>query len=250
MDSTKYQGGLLIILLLVCWQIVVSANILSTIFIASPQEIILALLNLLIQGKLWTDIAFTSWRTLIAFTLSLVLGTPLGIAIGYFRKVGYSTELLFDFLRSLPPIALFPLFLFFFGIGDASKIAVASFMGILIVTVAAIQGTKQIKRTRLLLAKKMGLKGWNLFFKFLLPESLPAIFSGYRMAAPLCLILIIVTEMFLGGQVGLGSKLIDAQMLYNIAELYALIAISGLMGYSLNIAFMKLENKIIHWRTR
>lgn len=244
----RYEGLILITVIIVAWQGITAANLVSTTFVASPTEIAFSLANMFAEGSIWNDIIATFLRTLIAFIISVAIGTTLGIAIGYFRRVGYSTELLLDFLRSLPPIALFPLFILFFGIGDESKIAVASFMGALVITVAAMQGTKQIKKARLLLAKKIGLKGTKLFLKFLLPESLPTIFSGYRLAASLCLILIIVTEMFLGGQDGLGARLIDAQLLYNVAELYALIILAGLIGYSLNYTFLRLEKRIIHWQ--
>ncbi len=244
----KYRGVLLIAVITVVWQAIVSTNLVSTTFIAAPIEIFFCLVNMFAKGSIWSDISATFWRTLIAFLISAAIGTPLGIAVGYIRKVGYSIELLLDFLRSLPAIALFPLFILFFGIGDESKIAVAAFMGTLVITVAAMQGTKQIKKTRLQLVKKLGLKGGKIFFRFLLPESLPMIFSGYRLAVSFCLILIIVTEISLGGQQGLGARLIDAQMLYNIAELYALIIIMGIIGYLLNNSFIQLEKRVVHWR--
>lgn len=243
----KYQSILLIAIIVVAWQAIASASLIPTTFVASPEEIFYALEDMIVEGSIWSDIAATIRRTLLAFLVSLGIGTPLGVFVGYFEKVGYSLELLLDFLRSLPPIALFPLFILFFGIGEESKIAVGAFMGTMIITVAAIHGTKHIKKTRLMLAKKIGLKGKNLFFKFLLPESLPTIFTGYKLAASLCLILVIVAEIFLAGQKGIGSRLVDAQMLYNIPELYALIVLTGMFGYLLNKLLLAIEKKTIHW---
>jgi len=240
---------IILIGVIVIWQIVTSLNLVSTLFFASPIAIIISLYDLFTKGPMIIDIFSTFWRTLLAFSFSVAIGTPLGILIGYYYKFGLSIETLLDFLKSIPPVTLFPLFLFFFGIGDLSKIAVSAFAGAMIIIVTSMYGIRQINKNRLNLAKKIGIKGKKLFMKVLLPESLDHIFSGYRVAASFCLILIIVTEMFLGGaQYGLGRSIIDAQMLYDIPKLYALIFLSGLLGYLLNKSFIIVENKIVHWR--
>jgi len=246
----RYKTILIIAVLLLFWQAASALNLFSTLFIAPPSEIFLSLIDLIASGKIWGDVFATSWRTVVAFLVSVFIGTPLGISIGYFRWLRESSSFLLDFLRSLPAPALFPLFILFFGIGDAPKIAVSAFIGTMVITVAAMYGAKQIKKDRLILAKKIGLKGKKLFSKVLLPESLPSIFSGYRLAASFCLILVVVTEMFLGTKYGLGARLIDAQMLYSIPELFALIFIAGCIGYFLNLLFVFLEKKIIHWEGR
>jgi len=191
----------------------------------------------------------TLLRTFLSILFSLFFGTLLGLVIGYFEKQGTSLENTMDFLRSIPPIALFPLFILFFGLGDLSKISVSAFTGTLIVTLSGIYGIKQINKNHIKLAKKLGIKGKKLITGLLLPESLNTLFGGYRIAASFCLVFIIVTEMFLGGaEFGLGRKLIDAQMLFDTPQLYALIFTLGIIGYSLNKLFILLENKIIHWR--
>ena len=234
--------------LLAAWQCLSWAGLLPELFFASPLQILYSACGLFAGGSIWPDFGSTVWRVFVAFVLAAVTGTPAGISIAYFKRVGYSTEVLMEFLRSIPPIALFPLFIFFFGIGDTSKIAVGFFSGTMIIAIAAMYGTKQINRTRLLLAKRMGLGGSRLFFRVLLPESLPTIIGGYRLAASICLILVITTEMFLGSNLGLGVRLVDARMLYDIPQLYALIAIAGATGYAINMLFLMLEKRIVHWQ--
>jgi len=236
---------------LAAWEAATSLGFAPSLFFASPSSICLGVFELLITGSAGADIISTAWRTLAAFIISAAAGTPLGISIGYLCKAGVSIETFLDFLRSIPPIALFPLFIFFFGIGDASKVAVGAFTGTMIIAIAAMYGVRQANMLRLEMARKIGLRGKTLFAKVLLPESLGSIFGGYRVAASFCLILVIVTEMFLGGaDSGLGKRLIDAQMLYDIPQLYALIFISGAMGYILNKSFLIIENRAIHWRGR
>jgi NitT/TauT family transport system permease protein len=234
----------------IAWEAIVSADLVSKLFFASPVEILHSIFRLFAQENFSPDLGATSWRVVLAFLISAGIGTPLGISIGYFRRAGCSIEVALDFLRSIPPIALFPLFIFFFGIGDASKIAVAAFSGTMIITIASFYGAKQINRTRLTLARKIGMNGRKLFLKVLLPESLPTTFGGYRLAASICLILVITTEMFLGTKLGMGTRLVDAHMLYDTGGLYALIIIAGILGYSINMVFSRLERKIVHWEGR
>ncbi len=249
MKMNRIKFILVMIIILVIWEVITYLGIAPPLFFASPISIIKSSINMFSSSSIYSDIFATLFRTLLAFIFSIIMGTPLGILIGYYSKEKFGIETLVDFLRSIPPIALFPLFIFFFGIGNISKIAVSTFSGTMIIIISGIYGAKQINQIRLKLARKIGLKGRRLFLKVLFPESLDNIFSGYRVAISFCFILVIVTEMFLGGaNSGLGKTLIDAQMLYDIPKLYALIFICGLIGYSINKSFFIIENKIIHWR--
>lgn len=236
---------------LALWQAAASSGLVSRLFLAQPADVFLSLIHLTLYGGVLLDLASTFSRMMLSFIISAAAGTPLGLFIGHYRNFFFSTGAFLDFARSVPPIVLFPLFMLFFGIGDVSKVAVAAFSGTMIVAVAAMYGARQVRENRLKLARKMGLRGKRLFFSFLFPESLPTIFGGYRLAVSFCLVIVIVTEMFLGGAShGIGVRLVDAQMLYDIPALYALIILSGALGYALNISFEALEGKMVHWRGR
>jgi NitT/TauT family transport system permease protein len=94
----------------------------------------------------------------------------------------------------------------------------------------------------------MKVKGFELFRKVIFSEALPQIFSGLRVAISLSLIIVIVTEMFIGTNAGLGKRIIDAQLVYQTASMYAAILMTGLIGFVLNKAMMALENKVVHWK--
>jgi len=104
------------------------------------------------------------------------------------------------------------------------------------------------KELRIKAAKTMKVKGFTLFQKIVFPEALPQIFSGMRIAISLSLIIVVVTEMFIGTNFGLGRRIIDAQLVYRISEMYAVIIIAGILGYLINKGFIFGEKKIVHWR--
>ena len=99
-------------------------------------------------------------------------------------------------------------------------------------------------------ARVMNISGYSLFKKFIFPEALPNILTGTRIAMSNALIIVVVTEMFIGTSIGIGHRIIDNQMVYNIPEMYSAILIIGTVGYILNKLFIRYEKRIVHWSGR
>jgi NitT/TauT family transport system permease protein len=167
----------------------------------------------------------------------------LGSAEGAYRSV----EFLIDFFRSTPSSALIPLFLLIFGITDINKIAIASFGSMLIVLFNSAYGVMNAKKTRVMAAQIMGVSKWHVFKDVMLMESLPQTFVGLRSAVSMALVIVIVAEMFIGSETGLGHRIIDAQQVFNVKEMYCSILVTGALGYGLNLLFLLVEKRLIHW---
>jgi NitT/TauT family transport system permease protein len=193
------------------------------------------------------DLAATVARSLAGFALASILGIPLGLAVGRIPVLSRVTQPTIDFFRSVPATALFPLFLFVFGIGDTAKIAVVVYACSLIVLVNTAYGALQVKAPRILSAKVMGATRSQVFWKIVVPESAPGIFAGLRVALSLSLVLVIVTEMFIGTTVGLGYEIVNAQMVYRVADMYAGVMLAGIVGYLANLMMLIIQKRILHW---
>ena len=239
------------IAILVLWQIASLLNIVNPLFLPTPYETALKLVELLASAEagvtIWPDIFATLYRMLVSFALAAIIGIPLGLVMGYSDKIYYSLEFFVDFFRSLPATAMFPLFMLFFGIGDESKIAVTAFACALIIVVNTMYGVHHASKLRIMAAKIMKAGTTKLFTKVIFPDALPGTFAGMRIAVSLALIIIIVTEMFIGTNFGLGRRIIDAQLVYRIPEMYAAIIIAGVLGFIVNTAFVLIEKRIVHW---
>lgn len=246
MSRLKYPIISLIVFLLV-WQICSSLNVISPIFFPSPLEVIKELILGLFKGEIIKDILATLIRMAIGLSLAILIGVPIGLLMGYSKKIYDWLETTIDFLRSIPPPTLFPLFMLFFGIGNLSKIFPVVFACSFYILISTMYGVRNVKKKRIISAKIHNINKFDLFRKIIIPESLPYIFSGLRMAISLSLILVIVFEMFVGTKLGLGQRIIEAQIIYNIAEMYSAIIIAGIIGYLLNKSFVFCEKKIIHW---
>lgn len=217
------------------------------LFVSTPKEVFSMLWNLSVHDNLLQEAWATLKRLMGGFALSAAIGIPLGLVMGYFAKVYYSLEFFVDFLRSIPAAAIFPLFILIFGIGSPSIVAVVTYACMLIIVVNTIYGVRNVKELRLMSARIMKLGKFDMFKKIILPESLTYIFAGLRIAISYGMVIVIFSEMFIGTDIGLGRRIIDAQTVYKISEMYAAIILTGLIGYGLNRVALMAEKRIIHW---
>jgi NitT/TauT family transport system permease protein len=199
------------------------------------------------EGTLGFDFLKTVYRTAAATLIAAVIAIPLGIVLGSSERLYRSLEFVIDFFRSTPASAMFPLFLVLFGVGDETKIAVAAFGAILVILFNVAYGVMNARKTRLLAAKVMGASRWRVLFDVMLLESLPQTFVGLRNGVSLALVIIVVAEMFIGSQDGLGHSVFEAQQLFDMPRMYAAIFAAGALGYGLNLLFLLIERRFVHW---
>lgn len=238
------------IVLFILWDLVVRLGFIKPILLPTPADTIAALLTGLAGGPLLMDFAVTVWRTLQAFLIAAAIGVPLGVLLGSNERAYRSVEFLIDFFRSTPSSALIPLFLLVFGVSDVNKVAIAAFGALLIVVFNSAYGVINARKQRVMAARVMGASRWQIFKDVLVWESLQPSFVGLRSAVSMALVIVIVAEMFIGSDNGLGHRIIDAQQVLNVKSMYAAILAAGALGYALNILFLLAERRIVHWSGR
>lgn len=235
------------LVILVIWLGISLLGIIDPLFLSSPQQTFLKLFQLLFSGEIFLDIIATLLRLIVGFLFGSILGITIGLIIGYFSKVYDKLEFIIDFIRSTPTPVLFPLFLLFFGIGEFAKIMIITWASFLLLLINTSYGVRHSKKIRIIVAKLYKVNNLQLFYKVLLPEALPHIFAGIRVAISHSLVVVLFVEMFIGTYVGIGYKILNAQLLFKTAEMYALIILSSTIGYLLNKVIIIIENKILHW---
>lgn len=237
-------------ILVLVWAVVTSFGLVLPLFLPAPLDVLSSLYLLLVDGPLWSDIVATIYRTIAAFFLAAFFGLLLGVPLGISRKFYDASEFVLDFFRSMPSPAIIPLAMLLFGLGDLSRIAVATFTCTLVNAIQIAYAVRFIPRNRIIAAKLAGAKGTFLVRHVLIPSVVPGIVAGWRITLSLSLIIIVVTEMFIGTQTGLGMRIYDYHMMFRSAEMYATILVVGLIGYSLNKTIELAENRFVHWAGR
>lgn len=235
------------LLLFALWELVIAAQWVKPVLLPPPGETLVHLWSSVTSGAITEDFLATLWRTLAAFGIAVAIGVPLGVMLGSSVSAYRSVEFLIDFFRSTPSSALIPLFLLIFGITDANKIAIAAFAAVLLVLFNSAYGVMNAKKTRVMAAQIMGVSRWHVFKDVMLMESLAQTFVGLRTGVSMSLVIVIVAEMFIGSETGLGHRIIDAQQVFNVKDMYTSILITGALGYLLNLMFLLIETKIVHW---
>jgi sulfonate transport system permease protein len=244
---TPFIGPLV---MFIVWDMAVRFGFIKAILLPSPTDTLLALVTGLAGGPLLLDFGVTFLRTLQAFLVAAVVGVPLGVLLGSNEKAYRSVEFLIDFFRSTPSSALIPLFLLIFGVSDINKVAIAAFGAFLIVIFNSAYGVINARKQRVMAARVMGASRWQIFKDVLIWESLQPTFVGLRSAVSMALVIVIVAEMFIGSENGLGHRIIDTQQVLNVKSMYAAILSAGVLGYALNVLFLMAERRIVHWSGR
>jgi len=247
---SNFVKQLLIILTLSwCWFLLSSANIFPALLFPSPPEIIKSFYIIFAEDGISYDIYLTIIRMVSGLVAGIALGVVVGVLIGFSSLVKQITFWV-DFLRSIPGAALFPAFMLLFGLGELAKIFSVIFATVLIVIINTTYGIKNMNKTRLMVAQTLKLSKLQTFFQIILPESLPYISVGIRHAISYSLIMVIVTEMFMGTQYGLGKRIVDFHLTYETGKMYAVIILTGMVGYFVNRLYIFFEAKKIHWMGR
>lgn len=236
--------------LFVVWDLVVRAGLIKPILLPPPLATLETLVTGLLGGSLLADFAVTVGRTIQAFLIAAVVGMPLGVLLGSNERAYRSVEFLIDFFRSTPSSALIPLFLLIFGTSNINKVAIAAFGAFLIVVFNSAYGVINARKQRVMAAQVMGASKGQIFRDVLVWESLQPSFVGLRSAVSMALVIVIVAEMFIGSDQGLGHRIIDAQQVLNVKTMYAAILAAGALGYALNVLFLVIERRIVHWSGR
>jgi len=246
MKKILIQINILVIIGFV-WSLFFGLHIFSPLLLPSPQMIIKAFVNIFLQDHIYIDLKYSLWRLFAGLSLGTTIGLLLGFLISLSKKLIELSSFWLDFTRSLPYVALIPIFMLFFGIGEKSKIFLIAFVCIVITMLNVIQSLKNINQTRIMMAKSMGLNQTQIFLKIILPESLAYLSAGVKHMLSFATIIVIVCEMFMGTEYGLGKKIINYHLIFSTDYMYATIILTGVIGYFLNKSYQLFEGHIIHW---
>lgn len=234
-------------LIVALWAFAHATKAVDPVLLPSPGEALQAFWKGLSGGTLWGDFEKTIVRTLVSFVIALAVAVPLGVILGANEKIYEGIEFAIDFFRSTPASAMFPLFLVLFGVGEKTKIAVAAFGAALAILFNVAYGVMSARKQRQLAARVMGAPRWRVLTDVTLLESMPQVFVGMRSGVSIALVIVIVAEMFIGSTDGLGQRIMNAQTIFDMPDMYASIFAAGLLGYVMNLIFLVAERRFVHW---
>jgi ABC-type nitrate/sulfonate/bicarbonate transport system permease component len=230
------------------WEFIVRFHIVSPAVLASPTEIVAALPALLSPRRYGPDLVSTAVHAFAAFVLGSSIGVGLGTSVHRARAFRGPLSFLIDFLRSIPATALVPVFFILVGVGDRTKIAAGAFSCGLVVALATLQGLLRRPIAQVETADLLAIGGLRRLLLIDIPGASTELFIGLRAGVSLALVLVVVSEMLIGADRGLGRVIADMRYTDDKPLMYAAIIMAGCIGYSFNYALAMLERYCIHWR--
>ena len=244
---SRLGGAAALLGLVALWQAGSSLLQVSPLFLPSPVAIASALYDLVVHGDLLAQTGVSLLRIAAGWTLGIVAGLSAGLAMGLFtwgRSAGFA---LVSALFPIPKIALLPLMILWFGIGEGSKIATIA-LGVFFPTaISAASGVDAVPRNLIRMAQSFGLPFTDIVRKVVLPGALPSILAGFRISASIALLLVVSAEM-IGAEKGIGAFVLQAGNLMQTDQLLAGVVVLSLIGLVVARAIGALESRLANWR--
>jgi taurine transport system permease protein len=239
-----------ILVILAVWVAVTQTGAVNDLFMPGPGELWAALTDLFQDGyksrTLFEHIGDSMMRVLLGFGLGAVVGTVLGLAMGYVPVIDAVSAPFIEFLRPLPQLAYLVLLIIWFGIGEASKITLLFLTALPVSAVAARDGVRNVSATRVQAAQSLGASTWQVFRHVVFPSALAEIFTGARLAIGFVYGTLIAAEIIAGSS-GIGWMIVDAGRFLRSDYVFVGIFVIGLMGIALDRLLLMVERRAVHW---
>jgi ABC-type nitrate/sulfonate/bicarbonate transport system permease component len=234
------------VLLLVAWEAAARSGLWSPLLFPSLASIASELGGLLASGEFLLEAWVTLERALGGFALAAACGVLLGMLMGRSAFVAGLLDPLFSGTYAVPKLALFPIFIFVFGIGSLSKIALVFLECLYPIAIMTYHGARDVNRTLLWAAQNMGASRADILRRVVIPATAPFIFAGFRVAVPVAMIVVVITEMVSSAD-GLGYRVIYSLSSLKTDRMLAVVVVIAALGYVLDRAVVLLRDRLIYW---
>jgi NitT/TauT family transport system permease protein len=236
------------VILLLVWEALSRTETINPLFWPPPSSLWETTKTLFLEKDLLGDIGISLYRIIAGFLVGTVPGVALGLAMGLFWPMRVFLMPLASAIYAVPKIAILPLVIIMFGIGELSKIMIVAISIFFLVALNTMSGVLAIDTQFRDVARNLGASRWELFWTVALPGSLPAIFTGMRLSLGFALVVIVGTE-FLAADKGIGFMIWQSYQTLRIQQMFVGLVITGIMGWALTLLLDLIEQVVVPWRT-
>ncbi len=235
-----------VVLLLIAWEIAARWFI-DPLFISPPSRVLLSL------GSVWhttgvpAALRLTLFELAAAFAIAVVIGLTVGLAVGLQPFARRSLMPIILLLYGLPQITILPLFILYFGIGPASKIAFGVTHGMFPIIIAIVAGVQNLKPILLVSARSMGASRWQILRWVIFPHMIPSLFAGMRLGMSGALLGVLLAELYVSTN-GIGHFTTMFTENFDPTKLFGLVAMLAAMAIVLNEIVRRAETRFSRWR--
>ncbi len=221
----------------------------SGLQLPTPPEVLQKSIQMWNAGIVQEDVIASLARVLTGFLLGTAAAIPVGFLMGWYTAARGLFEPWIQFFRTIPPLALLPLVLVLMGIGELPKVFVIFLAAFLACVISTYQGVVSVDRTLINAARVLGAKDGTIFARVIVPASTPFILVGMRVGLGSAWATLVAAEL-LAAQAGLGFRMQQAQIYYDLATIFVNIVIIGILGLAMDRLLLLAETKLTAWQER
>jgi NitT/TauT family transport system permease protein len=219
----------------------------TNVLLPTPSEVVLALAELVRTGELFEHIAASLYRVAAGYTLSVIVGVPIGLAMGYSELSERFLSTTVNGLRPIPASAWIPLSIILMGIGDRPAIFLVFIGTVWVIILNTSHGVKSVPKHLIWAAQTMGATPDTIFRKVIFPASLPATFTGMRVGVGVAFTCVIVAEL-IAVRSGLGYLITEARLLLRSDIVIAGMIAIGVVGFTLDALVRVIMSRALRWQ--
>lgn len=252
-DSEDLRRILLILapwaLIVLTWYAIALSGLVNPSLMPTPHQVALRFWELANGGRLPMDIWMSTQRVFLGVALGTMLAVPVGFMLGWYREVRNFIDPLINFFRALPPIALIPLVVVYFGIGEPAKVIILFYAAFFAGVIVMYEGIAQINPIFIRVARTLGATDAEIFRKVIVPLTVPHILTALRVALGVTWATLVASEL-IAAQQGLGALIQNAGSFFQLDIIYVGIICIGFIALGMDLLLRTATRRMLAWQDR
>ncbi|MBS4214821.1 MULTISPECIES: ABC transporter permease [Neobacillus] len=241
------KGFIFPIVILVIWELTGAWGLISPTLLPRPSAILTTFIDLVLTGNLIEHFKISLWRALGGFILGGTLGLLVGVAVGFKKNIEQTVDPTIQMLRTVPTLAVIPLFILWFGFGEVSKILLIAKGAFFPLYVNTFLGIRSVDSKLFDVAKVLEFNRWQLITRLILPSALPNILLGLRLSIGVAWLALVAAEL-MGSSEGIGYLIMDARQFSQTSIVFVGIIIFAVFGKVSDSIVKVFEKRLLKWQ--
>jgi NitT/TauT family transport system permease protein len=235
------------VLLVLLWYAVAYSGLVNPALIPTPHAVAAMFWELLTKARLPRDILMSTQRVLLGVTCGIVVAVPVGFVLGWYPRMRTFIDPLINFFRALPPIALIPLVVVYFGIGEVAKVVILFYASFFAGVIVMYEGIAQISPIYIRVARTLGATDAELFRKVIIPLAVPHMLTALRVALGVAWATLVASEL-IAAQQGLGALIQNASSFFQLDIIYVGIICIGFIALAMDLVLRAFAGRLVAWQ--
>lgn len=235
-------------LIVLAWYAVRYSGLVNPALVPAPHAVLSRFINLM-QGRLPLDMLMSTQRVLIGVCLGVAAAVPVGFCLGWYKVLRGFVDPVINFFRALPPIALIPLVIVYFGIGETAKTVILFYAAFFAGVIVMYEGIAQVNPIYIKVSRTLGATDLEIFRKVIVPLTVPHILTAVRVALGVAWATLVAAEL-IAAQQGLGAMIQDASAFFQLDIIYVGIICIGFIALLMDTVLRLATNRLVSWQER